>query len=127
MKRLILFALALLVLGGWYRVSFSRYYAPVRATFVNFQSKDHKRFEYLYVVSGTTYTGVAFLGPRSNPVVYQAGSQLMAYYDVNHPANATVNPAILRSNKSIWLLAIPGTLVLLAIIFWPERRRPVQK
>jgi len=127
MKRLIVFGLALVALCVWYRVSFSRYYVPVRATFVNFQSKDHKRFEYLYVVSGTTYTGAAFLGPKSNPVVYQPGSQLTAYYDANHPANATVNPAVLRDNKPIWILAVPGMLVLLSIIFWPETRNPVQK
>ena len=124
MKRLILFGLVLVALCVWHEVSFSRYYAPVRATFVRFEPKNPKRFEFLYIVSGTTYTGSASIAsPKVDLGNFRTGTQLTVYYDVNHPANVTVNPAVLRSNKSIWLLAIPGILILLAIILWPERRK----
>jgi len=128
MKRLILFGLALIALGVWYRVSFSRYYVPVRATFVRFHPENHKRFDFLYVVSGATYTGAATISsPKVNLGNFRTGTLLTVYYDVNHPATSTVNPAVLRSNKSIWFLAIPGMLVLLGITFWHQRRNPGQK
>ena len=87
------------------------------------------RWKAAYIVcrSHNKNTGAAFLGPKSNPVVYQPGSQLTAYYDANHPANATVNPAVLRGNRPIWILAVPGMLVLLGITFWPQPRNPVRK
>ena len=128
MKRLILFALAVVVLCVWYRVSFSRYYVPVRATFVRFEPGNHRRFEFLYVVSGTTYSGAATISsPKVDLGNFKIGTQLTVYYDVNHPANSTVNPAALRRSKSIWLLGIPGMIILLAIIFWPQPRRQTPK
>jgi hypothetical protein len=128
MKRLLIFGLALVALCAWYRVSFSRYYVPIRAVFVHFQPNYHKRFDYLYVVSGATYSGSATIAsPKVDLTTFRTGTQLTVYYDVNHPANSTVNPGVLRGNKSIWLLFIPGTLILLGIIFWPESRKPIRK
>jgi hypothetical protein len=128
MKRVIIFSLALLALCAWYHASFSRYYVPVRAVFVHFQPNNHKRFDYLYVVSGATYTGAAtIVSPKVDLANFRTGTQLTVYYDTQHPANSTVNPAVLRGNKSIWLLIIPGMLILLGIIFWPQPRNPVRK
>ncbi|HEV2695409.1 MAG TPA: DUF3592 domain-containing protein [Verrucomicrobiae bacterium] len=128
MKRLILFSLALIALWTWYHVSFSRYYVPVRAVLVHFQPNNHKRFDYLYIVSGTTYSGAATItSPKANLATFKTGTQLTVYYDVNHPVNSTVNPAVLRRNKSIWILGIPGVLILLGIILWPQPRREAQK
>ncbi|HSY16868.1 MAG TPA: DUF3592 domain-containing protein [Candidatus Acidoferrales bacterium] len=128
MKRVIIFSLALVALCAWYRVSFFRYYVPVRAVLVHFQPNNHKRFDYLYVVSGATYSGAAtIVSSKVDLATFRTGTQLTVYYDTQHPANSTVNPTVLRGNKSIWLLIIPGTLILLGIIFCPRPRNPVRR
>jgi len=67
------------------------------------------------------------VSPKVDLAYFRTGSQLTAYYDTQHPANSTVNPAVLRGNKPIWILAVPGTLILLGITFWPQPRNPVRK
>ena len=133
MKRILIIVVwVLLAMVAWRYGSISqhhfRHYVTASGFIVRLHPDNHQSFDYLYVVSGTTYFGTANASaPGRNFTSLKPGGPLTVYYNVHHPGDSTAEPPAMRGSMSVWFFILVGTLATLGIILWSQTRRPARK